>query len=159
MSRRIPTLITAGALALTLTACSGSDDTTMETAAPATEAAQQDSPAADAAPRPWDRHEMCEPDDGTANMLTGALNDPSLTIDNAQLIRDGGDTWIGASLVRPDGDFESRSDVWLLRDGALYSVSNGAQNNGWGVSAPGVDMSNEYAAGVDRCVVAETMGR
>lgn len=110
---------------------------------------------------PWTRHEMCEPDDGTSALLAGALTDQTLTIANAQLIKDGSDTWIGASLVRPDGDFESRSDVWLLRDGALFSVSGGAKNNSIAVSSPNASdsMANEYAAGVDRCVVAETMGR
>ena len=69
------------------------------------------------------------------------------------------DTWIGVSLLRTDGEFESRSDVWLLRDGALYAVSSGARSASWAAAAPGLSMSDEYAAGVDRCVVAETMGR
>ena len=92
-------------------------------------------------------------------MITGVLNDQSLTVSNGQLIKDGDDTWIGVSLIGADGDVESRSDVWLLRDGGLYSVSGGAKNESWAVDAPGVSMADEYAAGVDRCVVAESMGR
>ena len=108
---------------------------------------------------PWERHPACVPDDGTADLVHGVLNDSSLQVANGQLIKDGNDTWIGVSLLRPDGEFESRSDVWLLRDGALYAVSSGARSASWAAAAPGVSMSDEYAAGVDRCVVAETMGR
>ncbi|AGG66913.1 hypothetical protein [Corynebacterium callunae] len=149
---------------------SGSDDeaTTSETPTsetPTSEAATSETVAAQETTSenvmPWTRHEMCQPDDGTAAMLTGVLHDQSLTLANAQLIKDGSDTWIGASLVRPDGEFESRSDVWLLQDGALYSVSSGAQSNSWAVQNPDstYGMANEYAAGVDRCVVAESMGK
>lgn len=131
-----------------------------ETASPNNETDISEAPAGESEQvMPWTRHEACQPDDGTAEMISGVLNDSTLQIQNTQIIKDGGDTWIGASLVRPDGDFESRSDVWLMRDGALYSVSNGAGNATWAVKSPGVSMADEYAAGVDRCVVAETMGR
>lgn len=145
---------------------SGNDDETTATSeTPTNETSPSESVAAEETTSenimPWTRHEMCQPDDGTAAMLTGVLHDQSLTIANAQLIKDGTDTWIGASLVRPDGEFESRSDVWLLQDGALYSVSSGAQSNSWAVQNPDptYGMANEYAPGVDRCVVAESMGK
>lgn len=138
----------------------GKDDTTTTTAA-SSSSAEETAPAdaSSSAPMPWERHPACVPDDGTAAMVHGVLNDSTLQVANGQLIKDGNGTWIGVSLLRPDGEFESRSDVWLLRDGALYAVSGGARSASWAAAAPGVSMSDEYAAGVDRCVVAETMGR
>ncbi|AIT62164.1 hypothetical protein CDOO_01800 [Corynebacterium doosanense CAU 212 = DSM 45436] len=91
-------------------------------------------------------------------MVTGILNDPGMTIKNPQLIKDGNDTWIGAGLVDGTGRDESRSDVWLLRDGTLYAVSGGARNNSSAAQAAGVSMADDLPAGVDRCVVAESMG-
>lgn len=152
-------VIFAAFVMIVATISGGKDDDTTTAASSSSAEETAPSDASSSAPMPWERHPDCVPDDGTADMVHGVLNDSSLQVANGQLIKDGNDTWIGVSLLRPDGEFESRSDVWLLRDGALYAVSSGARSASWAAAAPGVSMSDEYAAGVDRCVVAETMGR
>ncbi|WP_245616234.1 hypothetical protein [Corynebacterium doosanense] len=129
-------------------------------ASPEPESTTSEAPASSERPTPAAavRHERCVDDDGTAEMVTGILNDPGMTIKNPQLIKDGNDTWIGAGLVDGTGRDESRSDVWLLRDGTLYAVSGGARNNSSAAQAAGVSMADDLPAGVDRCVVAESMG-
>lgn len=104
-------------------------------------------------------HPLCEPNDTLAQMIPGVLNDQTQTVTNGHIITDGDDTWIGVTLVGADGRMDSRSDVWLMRDGALYAVSGGARNSSWAVQAPGVSMADEYAEGVDACVVAASMSQ
>lgn len=122
-----------------------------EEATPATSTSRQPAPGR---PEP---HPECQPNDTITQMIPGVLNDQSQTVTNGQIIEDGDDTWIGVTLMDADGKMESRSDVWLLRDGGLYAVSGGARNGSWAISAPGVSMADEYAQGVDACVVAASL--
>lgn len=97
---------------------------------------------------------QCVPNDMLAQMVGGVLTDSTQTVGNGQVIEDGSDTWIGVTIFRADGSMESRSDVWLLRDGGLYSVSGGARNTSWAVKAPNdAHMGLDIAQAVDSCVV------
>ncbi|GFK19313.1 hypothetical protein [Corynebacterium glutamicum] len=96
---------------------------------------------------------QCVPNDTLTQMIPGVLNDSTQTVGNGMIIDDGNDTWIGVTIFRADGTMESRSDVWLLRDGGLYSVSGGARNNSWAVKAPSdAHMGLDIAQAVDACV-------
>lgn len=123
---------------------------TTETPAPVTEEAPAPAiPGTSADPR-------CQPFDVT--MIGGILTDTSLTPTNGQVIIDGEDKWIGATLMRPDGKMESRSDVWLMNDNGLFSVTSGARNSTWAAPASKVGYSagDENAQAVDNCVIALT---
>ncbi|MFW8622478.1 hypothetical protein ACOI1A_00730 [Corynebacterium glutamicum] len=96
---------------------------------------------------------QCVPNDTLTQMIPGVLNDSTQTVGNGMIIDDGNDTWIGVTIFRADGTMESRSDVWLLREGGLYSVSGGARNNSWAVKAPSdAHMGLDIAQAVDACV-------
>lgn len=159
----------------------GGDDDTDATASETTAQATQtteDAPAqtdneADDAPQPTtaeetpaaapapaipgsDADSRCQPFDVT--MISGILNDTTLTPTNGQVITDGEDQWIGATLMREDGKMESRSDVWLMNDDGLFAVTSGARNSTWAAPASKVGYSagDEHAQAVDGCVVALT---
>lgn len=82
-----------------------------------------------------------------------------LTFDNTQIIIDGADIWVGASLARPDGTLDTRSDVWVYLEetGMVHAVSMGARGNSLAPDAPfGFGMANANAKTVDQCVVDVT---
>ena len=144
--------LTTGVLALGLTACTSDNEDTATTPTASTE-----QPATNAANIPGTNPDpRCQPMDVT--LLTGILNDDTITPTNGQIINNGTDQWIGATLIREDGKMESRSDVWLMNDDGLFSVSSGARNASWAAHASdmGYSASDENAQAVDNCVVALT---
>lgn len=155
MTTRTRALATAAALAtaVTIAACTSDDEDTASNTTPANEAQTTDTAAniPGSAPDP-----RCETFD--VNMLAGILNDDTLTPTNGQVINDGDNQWIGATLMRADGKMESRSDVWLLNGDGLFSVTGGARNNTWAAAASKVGYSagDEHAQAVDNCVVTLT---
>lgn len=147
MNTRALAALTAGIFALSLAACTSDSDDTASTTTPETTAT-----ATTAASVPGtDRDARCQPFDVT--LISGILNDT-----NGQVITDGEDQWIGATLMRADGEMESRSDVWLLNGDGLFSVTGGARNNTWAAAASEVGYSagDEHAQAVDGCVIALT---
>lgn len=147
-------VLTTGVLALGLPACTSDNEDTATTPTASTEQSTTnaaDIPGTNPDPR-------CQPMDVT--LLTGILNDDTITPTNGQVINDGTDQWIGATLIREDGKMESRSDVWLMNEDGLFSVSSGARNASWAAHASdmGYSASDENAQAVDNCVVALTRG-
>ena len=145
-------VLTAGVLTLGLTACTSDNEDTVTTSTASTEQSTTnaaDIPGTNPDPR-------CQPMD--VAMISGILNDDTLTPTNGQVISDGDNKWIGASLMRADGKMESRSDVWLMNHDGLFSVSSGARNASWAAHASdmGYSASDENAQAVDNCVVALT---
>lgn len=145
-------MLTAGILTLGLTACTSDNEDTVTTSTASTEQSTTnaaDIPGTNPDPR-------CQPMD--VAMISGILNDDTLTPTNGQVISDGDNKWIGASLMRADGKLESRSDVWLLNGDGLFSVTSGARNASWAASASvmGFSAGDENSQAVDNCVVALT---
>lgn len=104
----------------------------------------------------------CAPaDPGMIEWISGGLTDSTLTLDNTAVIDDGGLLFIGASTVRPDGKFESRSDVWVVQDSMPFSSTGGARSTtSWPEASDvlGISPGDERVQAVDSCVVELSRG-
>ena len=117
--------------------------TTMSAAAPAREVDPRCAPA----------------DEAMIGWIAAGLTDSSLTLTNATVIEDEGLLFIGATTVRPDGKFENRSDVWIVRDSLPFSSTGGARSTTeWPKASDmlGISPSDERVQAVDACVVELT---
>ncbi|WP_327151967.1 DUF2510 domain-containing protein [Nocardia sp. NBC_01329] len=78
---------------------------------------------------------------------------------NGTVINENGTTYFGATTLDAVGDMDARSDVWIVRDGAVYSSTGGARN---GTSFPrasevlGISPGDPIVTAVDTCVVDRT---
>ncbi|MGF7124998.1 hypothetical protein [Rhodococcus sp. BE178] len=160
--KRTIAAIAIAASALALGACSSSDDggadstSTTASAAPSTSTAAA-APAA-AAAREADPRCVAAEEQYTLAVANG-LNDKSLTLENAQVIVDGDLVFYGASTVRPDGKFENRSDVWVLKGLMPTSSTGGASSTTeWPKTSAllKITPADERVQAVDACVVAQT---
>ncbi|UPK63148.1 DUF2510 domain-containing protein [Rhodococcus pyridinivorans] len=99
----------------------------------------------------------CAPaDPAMVEWITAGLTDTSLKLDNAVVIEDDGLLFVGASTVRPDGKFENRSDVWVVRDSLPFSSTGGARSaTSWAKASDelGISPGDERVQAVDTCVV------
>lgn len=161
MNRTIATLISAG-MALSLAACaSGSDDdATPATPAAATTSAAATTKATAAIARESDPR--CQvADEQYVIAVTNGLNDDTFTLSNAQMIRDGDLTFLGATTLRPDGEFENRSDVWILSGLMPFASTGGARNTTEWPKASAAPLTispgDERVQAVDNCVVNLTL--
>lgn len=104
----------------------------------------------------------CAPaDPAMIEWITAGLTDTTLSLDNAAVIDDGGLLFIGASTVRPDGKFENRSDVWVVRDSLPFSSTGGARDTtSWPEASDmlGISPGDERVQAVDSCVVEMSRG-
>lgn len=104
---------------------------------------------------------LCDDGQEVEQIMQPLLLNQRLTFDNTQIIMDGADIWVAASLIRPDGSIDSRSDVWVYLEetGMVHAVSMGARGNSLAPDAPfGYGMANANAKTVDQCVVDATTG-
>ncbi len=160
------TAIAAAATVLALGACSSTDGDKADSAAtstasaPATADATSSAPAAAAPARASDPRCAAAEEQYTLAVQNG-LKDKALTLENAQTIVDGDLVFYSASLVRPDGKFESRSDVWVLQ-GLMPTASTGGARSAteWPKSSDTLKImsSDERVQAVDTCVVNLTRG-
>ena len=82
--------------------------------------------------------------------------DDNITLNNPQMIVDGNDYYVGAS-VKNNDELVSPSEVWQVnRAGQVYSISQGAVEYTGLRKSPTAMMLEEYPSGVDRCAIAES---
>lgn len=102
----------------------------------------------------------CTPaDDAIVGWIAAGLTDSSLKLTNATVIEDDGLLFVGATTVRPDGKFENRSDVWIVRDSLPFASTGGARSTTeWPKASDmlGISPGDERVAAVDACVVELT---
>ncbi|NUP27817.1 MAG: hypothetical protein HOQ36_03275 [Nocardia sp.] len=75
---------------------------------------------------------------------------------NGTVISEGGITYFGATTVDAVGDMDARSDVWIVRDGAVYSSTGGARGNSnfpRASDALGISPGDPIVTAVDTCVI------
>lgn len=119
------------------------------------------SPAPAAAPAPTDPR--CAP--AAANlvaMVEAGLTTAGNRLTNALQITHNSTVFIGATTVDSTGQIKQRSDVWIIRDGAVYSSTGGARNGSSfprASSAIDIGPDDERVQAVDACVVAASRGR
>ncbi|MEV0106839.1 DUF2510 domain-containing protein [Nocardia sp. NPDC050799] len=123
------------------------------TAAPSAPTTTSPAPAAPAA--------YSDPRCAPASAELVALVAAGLTTDghelaNGTVIDENGTTYFGATTLDALGEMDARSDVWIVRDGAVYSSSGGARNQ---TSFPraseelGISPGDPIVIAVDNCVI------
>ena len=127
-----------------------------DTAAATTTAAAAPPPApAPAVPDP-----RCVPASDTMVALVAAgLTTDGHELTNGTVINDGGTTYFGATTIDAGGRMANRSDVWIVRDGAVYAATGGARNGSLFPTASdvlGISPGDPAVAAVDACVVELT---
>ncbi|MGI5222152.1 DUF2510 domain-containing protein [Nocardia sp. CA-290969] len=138
--------------------------TTTEVVAPPPALATPPAPASSSAPVPTTgtgpaaySDPRCAPAsaDLVAQVATGLTRD-GYTLTNGTVISEAGTTYFGATTLDASGRMENRSDVWVVRDGAVYASTGGARNE---TSFPkasdalGVSPGDPVVAAVDTCVI------
>lgn len=91
--------------------------------------------------------------------IARGLTDNSLTLANGLVIEDGPYTFVGATMLRPDGQMENRSDVWVVLGGKVYASTGGARNEtSWPKASSNIDISpgDERVQALDQCVIDVT---
>ncbi|WP_237172837.1 hypothetical protein [Prescottella equi] len=91
--------------------------------------------------------------------IARGLTDNSLTLANGLVIEDGPYTFVGATMLRPDGQMENRSDVWVVLGGRVYASTGGARNEtSWPKASSNIDISpgDERVQALDQCVIDVT---
>ncbi|MBM4694341.1 DUF2510 domain-containing protein [Rhodococcus hoagii] len=91
--------------------------------------------------------------------IARGLTDNSLTLANGLVIEDGPYTFVGATMLRPDGQMENRSDVWVVLGGKVYASTGGARNEtSWPKASSNIDISpgDERVRALDQCVIDVT---
>ncbi|MFC4603917.1 DUF2510 domain-containing protein [Rhodococcus kronopolitis] len=95
-------------------------------------------------------------DPGLMEQIASGLTNSSLALTNGLVIVDGPTTFVGATTVRPDGKMKSRSDVWVVQSGQVYSSTGGARNEtSWPRASREIDIDpgDDRVEALDRCVV------
>jgi len=161
--KRTLTAVAVVASVLALGACSSTDDDTdaapTSTTSATTTAAASTTKAAAAVAASDPRCAAAEEQYTIA--VANGLQDKSLTLQNAQMIVDGDLVFYGASTVRPDGKFENRSDVWVIKGMLPTSSTGGARSSTeWTKTSDTLQIqpSDERVQAVDTCVVNATRG-
>ncbi|MEV5394570.1 DUF2510 domain-containing protein [Nocardia farcinica] len=120
-------------------------------------AASLTTPRPAAGPTPSDPR--CAPAAPNVTALVQAgLSTAGYQLSNGTVITEGGLTYFGATIVDADGARKSRSDVWVLRDGAVYASTGGARRESIfpHADAVGVGPGDAPVQAVDNCVVNAT---
>ncbi len=129
-------------------------------APPETPTAASSTPPA-APPPPAATTAYADPRCAPASAELVALVAAGLTTDghelaNGTVIDENGTTYFGATTLDALGEMDARSDVWIVRDGAVYSSSGGARNQ---TSFPrasdelGISPGDPIVIAVDNCVI------
>lgn len=145
------------ALIVIVGAIAGDEQTDTADAAPATTTALAAPPTA---PGPAVPDPRCAPAaEDIVALVAADLTPDEHTLTNGTVINDGGTTYFGATTVDSAGKMESRSDVWVIRDGAVYTATGGARNSSSYANASdalGISSGDPAVAAVDACVVELT---
>lgn len=75
---------------------------------------------------------------------------------NGTVITENGVTYFGATTMDAMGEMDSRSDVWIVRDGEVFSSTGGARNQTSfprASAALGISPGDPNVTAVDTCVV------
>ncbi|MET8797593.1 DUF2510 domain-containing protein [Nocardia sp. NPDC004568] len=89
-------------------------------------------------------------------LVAGGLTTDGHQLTNGTVIDENGTTYFGATTLDAMGDMDARSDVWVVRDGAVYSSTGGARNQ---TSFPrasdelGISPGDPTVLAVDACVI------
>lgn len=89
-------------------------------------------------------------------LVAAGLTTDGHQLANGTVIEEDGTTYFGATTLDAVGDMDARSDVWIVRDGAVYSSTGGARNE---TSFPrasdelGISPGDPLVLAVDTCVV------
>ncbi|WP_416564124.1 DUF2510 domain-containing protein [Nocardia testacea] len=89
-------------------------------------------------------------------LVAAGLTTDGHQLANGTVIEEEGTTYFGATTLDAVGDMDARSDVWIVRDGAVYSSTGGARNE---TSFPrasdelGISPGDPLVLAVDTCVV------
>lgn len=139
------------------------DQAAATTTPPAGPATTSPSPAASTTPRPaagpTPSDPRCAPAAPNVTALVQAgLSTAGYQLSNGTVITEGGLTYFGATILDADGARKSRSDVWVLRDGAVYASTGGARRESIfpHADAVGVGPGDMPVQAVDNCVVNAT---
>ncbi|WP_433756742.1 hypothetical protein [Nocardia sp. CA-135398] len=103
----------------------------------------------------------CAPasEDVVAHVQAGLTMD-GYRLTNATVIVDGRLTFFGATILDASGQMQERSDVWILRDSAVFASTGGARSNSQfpkASSSPlNISAADERVRAVDGCVVDAT---
>ncbi|MGV9637444.1 DUF2510 domain-containing protein [Nocardia rhamnosiphila] len=130
-------------------------------APPETSAAASSAPPTTTASPPPATTAYSDPRCAPASAELVALVAAGLTTDghelaNGTVIDENGTTYFGATTLDASGEMDARSDVWIVRDGAVYSSSGGARNQ---TSFPrasdelGISPGDPIVIAVDNCVI------
>ncbi|MGW6336033.1 DUF2510 domain-containing protein [Nocardia rhamnosiphila] len=89
-------------------------------------------------------------------LVAAGLTTEGHELANGTVIDENGTTYFGATTLDAAGEMDARSDVWIVRDGAVYSSSGGARNQ---TSFPraseelGISPGDPIVIAVDNCVI------
>lgn len=89
-------------------------------------------------------------------LVAAGLTTDGHELANGTVIEENGTTYFGATTLDAVGDMDARSDVWIVRDGAVYSSTGGARNQ---TSFPrasdelGISPGDPIVLAVDNCVI------
>ncbi|MEV0048393.1 DUF2510 domain-containing protein [Nocardia rhamnosiphila] len=131
-------------------------------APPETSAAASSAPTiTTASPPPAATTAYSDPRCAPASAELVALVAAGLTTDghelaNGTVIDENGTTYFGATTLDASGEMDARSDVWIVRDGAVYSSSGGARNQTTFPRASdelGISPGDPIVIAVDNCVI------
>ncbi len=106
----------------------------------------------------------CAPaSDSVVGLVQPGLTREGYRLTNGTVISVGGTTYFGASIIDQAGQVKERSDVWVIRNGAVYASTGGARNNTTFPKASAAPLNispgDELVQAVDTCVVNTTLGR
>lgn len=145
------------ALIVIVGAIAGGGETDSADAASATTTAVAAPPPA---PGPAVPDSRCAPAaEDLVALVSAGLTADGQALTNATVITEDGTTYFGATTVDAAGKMESRSDVWVIRDGAVYTASGGARGSSSYPNATdvlGISAGDPAVAAVDACVVELT---
>ncbi|WP_245564398.1 hypothetical protein [Nocardia testacea] len=136
-------LIVLGVLLAALLLCAGfgalvsPTDAAEQPPAPATEVSaapeaplEAKAPPVTAAPVPGTYSDpRCAPaSDAVVALVADGLTEAGHSLTNGTVVEGSGVTFFGATTVEASGRMVNRSDVWVIRDGAVYASTGGARH-------------------------------
>lgn len=89
-------------------------------------------------------------------LVAAGLTTDGHELANGTVIDENGTTYFGATTLDALGEMDARSDVWIVRDGAVYSSSGGARNQTNFPRASdelGISPGDPIVIAVDSCVI------
>ncbi|MFF2555342.1 DUF2510 domain-containing protein [Nocardia sp. NPDC058058] len=95
--------------------------------------------------------------------VAAGLSKAGYELRNGTVITAGGLVYFGGSIFDGAGKMKERSDVWVVKNGAVYASTGGARNNTMFPKASAAPLNispgDEIVQALDRCVINQTLGR